>query len=260
MTIRSILLFVAAESAQVDCGPAAYAISLARFHGAQLTIMCAALDVTSPESGADAHAIACEIAKRSKATGVECRVIIEHSHAIGISDVVAEHARVHDLCVCGVSKLSLVSERQIAEGLLFASGRPVLVVPASWDLDYSADTVAAAWDNTAKAARALGDAITLLGPKKVQIVTIQGEKSLPTDMNPRGLVSALNRRGVEGGYLQADLAGRKVATALAEEAANADASLLVMGGFAHSRLRQFVLGGATAQVLDRPLMPTLLSH
>ncbi len=260
MTVRSIFLFVAAESARVDRGPVAYAISLARVHGARLTVMCAALDVTSPGSGADAPAIACEIARSARGAGVECHVIIEHSHAIGISDVVAEHVRMHDLCVSGVSRLSLVSERQIAEGLLFASGRPVLLVPASWDVAYSADTVAAAWDNTGKAARALGDAIALLDPKKIQLVTIQGEKSLPTDMDPHGLVSALNRRGVEGGYLQADLAGRKIATALAEEAANADATLLVMGGFAHSRLRQFVLGGATAQVLERPAMPTLLSH
>ncbi len=260
MTVRSILLFVAAESGRVDCGPAAYAISLARVHGANLTVMCAALDVTSPGSGADAPALAREIANSARDAGVGCHVIAEHSHAIGISDVVAEHARMHDLCVSGVSRLSLVNERQIAEGLLFASGRPVLLVPASWDLPHAAAAVAAAWDNTAQAARALGDTIALLGPEKVQLITIEGEKNLPTDMNLDALVSALHRRGVSGGHGKADLAGRRIALALAEEAANAEATLLVMGGFAHSGLRQWVLGGATAQVLERLTMPTLLSH
>ncbi len=260
MTVRSILLFVAAESGRADCGPAAYAVSLARIYGANLTVMSAALDVTSPGSGADAAALAREVADSAGDAGVECRIIAEHSHAIGISDVVAEHARMHDLCVSGVSRLSLVNERQIAEDLLFASGRPVLLVPASWDLPHSAAAIAAAWDNTAQAARALGDAIALLDPQEVQLLTIEGEKALPTDMNPDALVSALKRRGVAGGHVSADLAGRRIALALAEEAANADATLLVMGGFAHSGLRQLVLGGATAQVLERLTMPTLLSH
>ncbi|MNY75587.1 Universal stress protein family protein [compost metagenome] len=38
------------------------------------------------------------------------------------------------------------------------------------------------------------------------------------------------------------------------------ADLLVMGGFGHSRLREFVLGGATEGVLANITLPVLLSH
>lgn len=260
MTVRSIFLFAPAESARADRGPAAYAISLAQQCKARLTVLCVALDVTSPGTGADALAKANDIAQAASHAGVDCQIITDHSHAIGIPEVVAEHARMHDLCVSGVGHFGLINERQIAESLLFASGRPLLVVPAAHTVPYAAGPVAAGWDNTAQAARALGDAIALLDVGSVRLVTITGEKALPTDMDPDDLVSALARRGVAGECQLADLCGRPIGAALVEEAERVGAGLLVMGGFAHSRLRQLILGGATAQLLDAPRMPTLLSH
>ncbi|WP_337190546.1 universal stress protein [Tsuneonella aeria] len=38
------------------------------------------------------------------------------------------------------------------------------------------------------------------------------------------------------------------------------ADMLVMGAFGHSRLAEFILGGATRDILDRPSLPVLLSH
>ena len=260
MTVRSILLFAPAETVRPDRGPVAYALSMAKFKNASLTVLCVALDVTSPGAEVDAGAKVQEIAAAARNAGVECQVITEHSHAIGLPEVVAEHARMHDLSICGTAHEGLLSEAQIAKALLFSSGRPLMLVPASHDAPYVDGPITAAWDNTAQAARALGDAITLLDVAQVRLLSVGGEKALPTDMNPDGLVAALQRRGVSGDYHHAELAERKIAIALAEEAAAAGAGLLVMGAFAHSLLRQFVLGGATAQVLAEPRMPTLLSH
>jgi nucleotide-binding universal stress UspA family protein len=36
--------------------------------------------------------------------------------------------------------------------------------------------------------------------------------------------------------------------------------MLVMGAYGHSRLREFVLGGATRSMLSKPTLPILLSH
>ena len=48
--------------------------------------------------------------------------------------------------------------------------------------------------------------------------------------------------------------------ALQEEALSLDGDVLVMGGYGHSRLRDFILGGATLSVLSNPKLPVLLSH
>ena len=39
-----------------------------------------------------------------------------------------------------------------------------------------------------------------------------------------------------------------------------NADLLVMGAYGHSRIRDFILGGATKSMLARPLLPIFLSH
>jgi nucleotide-binding universal stress UspA family protein len=38
------------------------------------------------------------------------------------------------------------------------------------------------------------------------------------------------------------------------------ADLLVMGAYGHSRVREFILGGATLSMLSTPPLPILLSH
>jgi nucleotide-binding universal stress UspA family protein len=48
--------------------------------------------------------------------------------------------------------------------------------------------------------------------------------------------------------------------ALLKEAAKAEADLLAIGGYGHSRLRETVFGGVTAHVLSHATMPVLLVH
>jgi len=47
---------------------------------------------------------------------------------------------------------------------------------------------------------------------------------------------------------------------LLSHAADSDADFLVMGGYGHSRLREFVLGGVTRSMLRTMTVPTLMSH
>lgn len=54
--------------------------------------------------------------------------------------------------------------------------------------------------------------------------------------------------------------GEPVGEVLQTKAFELRADLLVMGGFGHSRLREFVLGGATEAVLTNISLPVLLSH
>mgnify|MGYP002780396337 CR=1 FL=1 len=260
MAIKSIFFVAPAETAKADRGAGAYAISLAKAHGAQLTIFAVALDVTTPGHHADSAPLVASLRSAAEQAGVSCSFITEHTHAIGVHDVVAEYGRVHDLTVIGSDGSGLLSERILAEYLMFESGRPLVLVPGNHVAPYGADVVAVAWDNTAASARAMGDAIALLSPERLTVVSIEGEKPLPTDLDQRGLTAALERRGVKAEHRIAPLGNRPIAVALQEEALAGGASILAMGAYGHSRLRRFVLGSATADVLKNNRIPVLLSH
>lgn len=260
MTIKSIFLFAPAETADAIKGPAAYAISLAKAYGARLTIFTVAVDVTTPGRQTDALAVAASLRSAAETADVDCKLVTEHSHAMGIHEVVAEHARLHDLSVTGCSSGGLLSEKIIAEYLMFESGRPVIVVPANYEGPYQKGPLAVAWDNSSAAARALGDAIALFAPDQVELLSIEGEKPLPTDLDSARLVEVISRRSTKARHRVAQLAGRSIATALQEEANASGCGLLAMGAFGHTRLRRFVLGSATSDILKNNQMPTLLSH
>lgn len=47
---------------------------------------------------------------------------------------------------------------------------------------------------------------------------------------------------------------------LISHAADSGADLIIMGGYGHSRLREFVLGGVTYSILRSMTVPVLMSH
>lgn len=260
MSINAIFLFAPAETADAATGPAAFAISLAKAYGAHLTIFTVALDVTTPGRSVDAAGVAATLSAAATAASVPVTLVTEHSHAIGIHEVVAEHARLHDISVIGSNAGGLLSERTLAEHLMFESGRPLIVVPQTHSAPYQPGMIAAAWDNGAPAARALGDAITLFAPAKMALLAIEGEKPMPTDIDHDRLAMLISRRGTEASFKVAPLGNRSIGGALQAEASASGAGMLAMGAFGHSRLRRFVLGSATGDILKNCEMPILLSH
>lgn len=258
MAIRSIFLMAPAETSDPARGAVACAIDLARQHEAHLTVFCVALDVTTPGRHVDAEPVAAAIRAAAATAGVAVELITQHSHAVGLPQVVAEYARLHDVSVTGSSGEGLLSERLLAEHLLFDSGRPLLLVPPTWTGTIVVDRAAIAWDNSAAAARALGDAIALFDVRNVALLAIEGDKPFGMGIERAVVIAMAARRGLTAELVSADLAGRSIATALQQEAG--DAGLLAMGGFGHSRLRRFILGSATAGVLAHPTMPILLAH
>ena len=259
MSIRSILLFAPAESADPARGPAAYAIALAKAEGAKLSIFTVALDVTTPGRTTDAGAVAAALSAAAAAAGVEHRLVTEHSHSIGVHEAVAAEARLHDLLITGCSGEGLLSERIVTEHLLFETGRPLIVVPASHAGGGTVGKLVAAWDHSRAAARALGDAMLLFDNATVQLVAVEGEKALASPLSAGDEQAALAARGL-GTITARQLNGRPIAAALQGEAAALGADLLVMGGFGHSRMRSYVLGSATTGLFTELTLPTLLSH
>jgi nucleotide-binding universal stress UspA family protein len=259
MSVRSILLFAPAETADPARGPAAYAIALAKAEGARLSIFTVAVDVTTPGRSSDAAGVAAALTAAASAAGVEHRLITDHAHNIGVHEAIAAEARLHDLTVTGCSGQGLLSERIVAEHLLFETGRPLIVVPASHAGGGTVGKLVAAWDHSRAAARALGDAILLFGSAAVQLVAVEGEKALASPLSAADEQAALAARGLDPIAVR-PLGGRTIAAAIQGEAATLGADLLVMGGFGHSRMRSYVLGSATTGLFAELTLPTLLSH
>ncbi|OYW56624.1 MAG: universal stress protein UspA [Rhodobacterales bacterium 12-65-15] len=174
-------------------------------------------------------------------------------------DAAAAEARLHDLAVLPWAADTL-SAQDMAQALVFGAGVPVILVPQTARAA-SVGHMTIAWDGSRVAARALGDALPLLAAGgRVTVVTVTGEKALGTSGLATALVASLQRRGYSVEAASISLAGRPIATALQETALASGADLLAMGGFGHSRLRDFILGGATKGVFADLRLPVLLSH
>lgn len=148
------------------------------------------------------------------------------------------------------------------EDLLLGSGRPVYVLPDGMVHDQPPHKVLVAWSDTPESTRAAYDALPLLkhasgGVRIVCPRPADAEHALPM---ASALAESLARHGVkvEVEPLQASHFNAGPALLAAASSFNADA--LVMGAWGHSRLREFVLGGATDTVLRECPIPVLMTH
>jgi nucleotide-binding universal stress UspA family protein len=148
----------------------------------------------------------------------------------------------------------------IVESALFDSGRPVLVVPYIHKGGLAFDRVMMCWDGSRNAARATADAMPLLvRAKAVEVVTIAGEPAKSEELAGADIAEHLARHGCKV-ETKRIVAGTDVASTILSHAADTGADLIVMGGYGHSMLREFILGGATRGMLAAMTVPTLMSH
>ena len=193
-----------------------------------------------------------------KAAGVTVRAETVTESQPLLSATAALHARYHDIALVGLEEGNPTA-RATAESVVFGSGRPVVLLPETFDAG-AFDHVAIAWDGSRVASRAAADARPFLArAKKVSVLTVVDEKKLVVEDCER-LAASLRRAGIEAEAVR--LTGRNAAVArtLQDSAKERGCGLLTMGGYGHSRVRDFVMGGATEGVLKALSMPVLLSH
>lgn len=187
-------------------------------------------------------------------------VVKTHRTVLGAAvEAASAEARYYDLTLmpwdAGVG-----SAQEMAQALVFGAGVPVILVPASGPVG-QVDHVAIAWDESRVAARALGDALPLLAAGgRISVLTVQDEKTLRHSGIARALAATLEQRGFRAEAVDVALDGRSIAGALQDQALSLGAKMLAMGGFGHSRLRDFILGGATRGILADLRLPVLLAH
>ena len=176
-----------------------------------------------------------------------------------MGEAAANEGRYFDLCMVGWTPNNEASQ-MTAEELVFSSGRPTLILPGDEDVG-PLDHVVIAWDGSRVAARAVADAAPFLEQASaISIVTVTDEKLLPRDDVGYRLAHGLAARGLQAKAESIHAGDNEIGAALQEHAIKINGSLLVMGGWGHSRLRDFVLGGATQGILADLRLPVLMSH
>jgi nucleotide-binding universal stress UspA family protein len=174
-------------------------------------------------------------------------------------DAAAAEARYFDLSVLPWSTQTIAAQ-DMAQAVVFGSGRPTMLVPPTAS-PAPINHIAIAWDGSRVAARALGDALPLLGVGgRVSVLTVQDDKPLSGSDLAGALASSLEQRGFSATPVPISLGERAIAEALQDTSLSKGAQVLAMGGFGHSRVRDFILGGATRGVLTQLRMPILLAH
>lgn len=228
--------------------------TITAFAEAPSGFLAAALD----EERAAASEILERFASRAQEAGIAVDTEIPEATISASGQTLGAFARHFDLTIIEQPNPDVRTDRESAiEAALFASGRPVLVVPYVHKAPLQLEQVLVAWDGSATAARALGDALPLLArAKSIQVVSVVDGTEGPS--SPR-IVRHLERHAMTATFHS--LPGADDPTdALLSYAADCCADLLVMGGYGHSRFRELLLGGTTRGILASTTLPVFMAH
>jgi len=218
-----------------------------------------ALSAACLRKHAEAAAHAFDAQCKSLGIRGESRIVVEEA-----LDAMVQHGRCGDLIVVGQTDRNLPRDGvalDFPQQVLLHAGPPVLVVPYTGLFAGVGQGVLGAWKGTRESANALRNALPLLrSARQVSLVEV-GEAPDPA-AGDDALVSAkawLESHGIEV-RAHRELAFAGVGDQLLSRAADIDADLIVCGGYGHSRLREWVLGGVTRHLFEHMTVPVLFSH
>jgi nucleotide-binding universal stress UspA family protein len=180
----------------------------------------------------------------------------------GVGEQFGRIARRFDLSIVGQAEPEAsAAEEMIAEAALFESGRPVIIVPYIQKAPLKLDRIMLCWDGSRAATRAIADAMPLLDRAgRVEIVIIANEHGKQDEIEGADMGAHLARHGLNVEVKRTVLGDIDVADVILSHAADAGSDFIVMGGYGHSRLREFVLGGVTRSIFRSMTAPVLMSH
>lgn len=173
------------------------------------------------------------------------------------------HARHASLAIIGPSSQAGGAETALglSERIIFASGRPTLLLPADWPAERMVRRIVIGWNASREATRAIADAMPfLVEAEAVELVVVpEARAGGPFGADPGADIARhLARNGVRIELRQCE--GADAGSALLDTCRESEAELLVMGAMGRSRISEFVFGGAMRTVLETMNLPVLLSR
>jgi nucleotide-binding universal stress UspA family protein len=220
------------------------------------------LESQRAESEALARAAIARFEEGARRAGVSAESRPLSASISGAADQLGRMARRFDLAVVGQPEPEkAVAAEVVDEGVLFESGRPVIFVPFIQKSGLKLERMMVCWDGSRAAARAVGDAMPFLHKaKQVEVVIVASGRPKSDDVPGADLGQHLARHGLKVEVKRITSPDIDVASTILSYAADSSADMIVMGGYGHSRLREFVLGGATRGILESMTVPVLMSH
>lgn len=255
-----------------------YALALARAQKAYLSVLIEEIETYSlgpppepnnmqadeivivPPTLEDRLARATELVhSAARLANVPCEVIGGGKTA-SLRESVIFLTQVRDVLIIDVYQPLQSPRKDLVSGVLFGSGRPLILVPQG-TREFTVDKIVIAWDATRSAARAVHDALPLLArARDVDVVSVIDDKVFVPDTGSL-LCDYLARWEVVAKYNSIRRGNLNVGVALLAYARDVGANLLVMGAFAHAFERGLMFGSATKDIMRSNFeMPVFLSH
>jgi nucleotide-binding universal stress UspA family protein len=175
-----------------------------------------------------------------------------------VEAIVARFGRVSDLIVVPSPSTRSVHGQRCFDAAVFESGRPTLVVGEKLPFDIT-DHVMIAWNGSLEASRAVLGAMPLLHQAdRVSIFAVPQYEDENVDADD--LAEALRWHGIRARQIPSPRNEASTGVVLVSAAIEQQATMIVMGAYTHSRLRQRFLGGVTKHLLAQAPVPLLMSH
>jgi nucleotide-binding universal stress UspA family protein len=202
---------------------------------------------------------------RLQRESVSSEVRVTECYALWSEEVAALQALHCDLSILGKPRAdeAWTTFSRMFRSLLLRSGRPVLVLPEGAAFAPPVRRVVLAWKPTPEATRALHDAMPLLSrAAEIDVLVLDPQTTEAGYVEQPGadIAHLLARHGFKARVLERPREGAATGACILRHALEADAGLVVMGGYGHRHLRELVLGGATRDVLDAATVPVLFAH
>jgi nucleotide-binding universal stress UspA family protein len=179
-----------------------------------------------------------------------------------IGDIAAREARAADTFVALRPNGAPSEPEQLVEGVLFGSGRHLYLVPDRKPGKAAFNHVLIDWNGSREAARALAEAMPFLHKAGIVTVVVVLDEDEVEENAILGTeaVDHLKHHGINATLHRSKNPNRDAGAILIAEAQRQQADLLVMGGYGHSRLREWLLGGVTYELLHNSPVPLLVAH
>lgn len=182
-----------------------------------------------------------------------------------VDEILSAQARTADLVIVGQAEPDsgpTATPPDLAEDVAMAAVCPVLIVPHIGVAKPPGKTVMLCWNDSREAKRAAVGALPLITEAEKTIVLIVDPPKTRSDRGKPGadVAAWLARHGAKVTVQRDTAADSDVGTVILSRAADHDVDLIVMGIYGHSRMREFVLGGASRTLLASMTAPLLVAH
>jgi nucleotide-binding universal stress UspA family protein len=219
------------------------------------------IELQREENSKAANAAVGRFEAATKTAGVSAETRVLDATLGGAAALFGQIARRFDVAVVGQAQREHgASDELMIEGALFESGRPVVVVPYIQKQGLTLDRVLACWDGGRMSARAIADAMPFLERAKAVDIVIVTEERKNDEITGANMTEHLARHDVTANVKRIARGDLAIADVILDYAADSGADFMVMGGYGHSRLREFILGGVTRGILGSMTVPVLMSH